>query len=61
MKIAFHRRRSTIVVNIIAELKPVFNNKRKHVILCFTNEKNVIYYSLATKFKNIIFLKKGLE
>ena len=49
MKMAFYRESCTIVVNIIAEQKPVFKVRRKHVIQCFTNEKNLIYHSLATK------------
>ena len=38
-----------MVVNIIAELKPVFKDRRKHVIQGFSNEKNIIYHSLVTK------------
>ena len=49
MKMAFHRR-NTIGVNIIAELKPAFENRRTHVIQFFTNEKNIIYHSHVTKF-----------
>ena len=61
MEMAFYRESCAIVVNTIAELKPVFKDKRKHVIQCFTNEKNIIYHSLVTKLENIIFLKKRLE
>ena len=39
MKMAFQRRSCTIVINIIAELKPAFKNRRKHVIQCFINLK----------------------
>ena len=46
------------MVNIIAELKPVFKDRKKHVIHCFTNEKNIAYRSPVTKLKNIILLKK---
>ena len=49
MKMAFYRESCTIVVKIIAELKPVFKDRRKHVIQCFTNEKDIIYHSLVTK------------
>ena len=48
MKMAFHRKSCTIVVNIVAEFKLVFKN-RKYVIQCFTNEKNIIYHSHVTK------------
>ena len=49
MKMAFYRESCTLVVNVIAGLKPVFKDSRKQVIQCFTNEKNVIYHSLVTK------------
>ena len=49
IKMAFYRESCTIAVNVIAELKPVFKNRRKHVIQWFTNEKNIIYDSLVTK------------
>ena len=49
MKMAFYRERSTIVVNIITELKPVLKDRRKDVIHCFTDEKNIVYHSLVTK------------
>ena len=45
----FYRESCTIVKNIIAELKPVFKDRRIHVIQYFTNEKNIIYYSLVTE------------
>ena len=35
MKMAFYRESCTIVVNIITELKPVFKDRRKHVIKDF--------------------------
>ena len=49
MKMAIYRASFTAVVNVIAELKLVFKDRRKHVIQCFTNEKNIIYHSLVTK------------
>ena len=50
MKMAFHRGSCTIFVSIIAELQPVFKIRRDDVIQCLTNEKNVIYHILVTKF-----------
>ena len=47
---AVHRRSYSIVVNIIAKLKPGFENRSNDVTYCFHNEKNFIYHSLATKF-----------
>lgn len=41
MMMAFYRRLFTIVVNIIAELTPVFKNRRTHLIQFFTNKENV--------------------
>ena len=55
MKMAFYRESCMIVVSIITELKPVFKDRRKHVIHCFTDEKNIVYHSLATKLWNIFF------
>ena len=49
------QRISTIVANIITELKPIFENRGKHVIHCFTN---VIYNSFISKTRNIIPLRK---
>ena len=49
IKMAFYRERCTLAVNVIAELKPVFKNRRKHFIQWFTNEKNIIYDSLGSK------------
>ena len=49
MKMAFHRENCAIALNIIAELKPVFNDRRKLIIQHFTNEKNIIYHSLVTE------------
>ena len=49
MKMAFYRESCTTLVNVKPELKPVFKDRRKDVIQCFTNEKNIIYHSLVTK------------
>ena len=49
MKMDFYRESCTLVVNVIAELKPVFKDRRKQVIQCFTNEDNIVYHSLVTK------------
>ena len=49
MKMSFYRESCAIVINIIAELKPVFKDRRKHAIQWFTNEKNIIYHSLLSK------------
>ena len=42
----------TVVVNIIAELKPVFKTKTKHVIQCFTKVKKVF---ISPNFRIIFF------
>ena len=47
MKMAFHRRSCTTVMNIIAELRPIFKNKRKHVIHSFINENNISIIALS--------------
>ena len=46
---AFYKESCTTAVNSIAELKPVFKDRRKHIIHCFTNKKNIVYYGLVTK------------
>ena len=61
MKMAFYRGSCTTVVNIVVELKPVFKDRRKHVIQCFFNENKVFYHSLSLNFRIIFFWKKGLE
>ena len=60
---AFNRRSCITVLNIIAEIKEVFKNRRKHVIQCFTNEKNISIISLSLNFSFFCFFftKKGLN
>ena len=50
MKMTFHRRECTVVGSILGELIPPLKNRRKHVILYFINENNIIYDSLANKY-----------
>ena len=62
MKMAFHRRNCTIVVKIIAELKTIFKNRRKHVIinaLLMKIKLSIIVLPLNSRI--LFFLKKGLE
>ena len=58
---AFYRESCTIMVNIITEPKPVFKDRRKQVIQCFANEKNIFIIVLPLNFRISFFWKKDLN